>query len=111
MSETEVLPPDYVVPQQQQQAVLVARPEKLVVTHPSIPRLPLQDNAIALLLGQPGAGWCVFRDTVETTGLIAIAMLLMGGKDVLKYALASAILIEATAITYTAVARRTGETM
>lgn len=81
-----------------------------MVTYPTIPRLPMQNSAIALVRGEPGAGWCVLRDLVETAGVLAVAMALVGAKgNVIKSALAGAVVIEATVIAYSAAAIRVAD--
>lgn len=112
-STVEVLPPGYIMPPTNVAAALqpVAATDTSAVppsvTYPSVPRLPMQDNAIALIQGESGSGWGVLRDVVETTGVLAIAMYLVGNKEhVVKSALAGAVLIEATIIAYTAAAIR-----
>lgn len=82
-----------------------------VVTYPDVPRLPLQDAAIALLKGEPGAGWGVARDVAECTAIIALGMSLTGVKDVWKPAFASAILMEAMVVAYTAAGIRSYQTL
>lgn len=73
-----------------------------LVTYPDVPRLPLQDAAIALVKGEPGAGWSVARDVAEVTAIVALGMGLTGCKDVWKPAFASALLVEAMVVAYTA---------
>lgn len=115
-SNVEVLPPGYKVPPASNAVALPTAANtpitKPCVTYPAVPRLPMHDNAIALVRGEPGSAWSVLRDVMETTSVLIIAMYLVGDKDrvlVLKSALAGAILVESAMIAYTAAALRTAE--
>jgi hypothetical protein len=81
------------------------------VTYPDVPRLPLQDAAIALVKGEPGSGWSIARDVAEVTAIVALGMGLTGCKDVWKPALVCALLVEAMVVAYTAAGIRACETM
>lgn len=85
-------------------------PEPVWVTSPSIPRLPMQDSAIALLQGKPGAAWCVAKDVVENSAVLALAFGLTGQKEsIWRNAVLGALMFEAVVIAYTAAGMRVGK--
>lgn len=85
-------------------------PEPVWVTSPSIPRLPMQDSAIALLQGKPGSAWCIAKDVVENSAVLALAFGLSGQREsVWRNALLGALMFEAVVIAYTAAGMRVGK--
>ena len=85
-------------------------PEPVWVTCPSVPRLPMQDSAIALLQGKPGSVWCVAKDVVENSAVLALAFGLTGQKEnVWRNAFLGALMFEAVVIAYTVAGMRVGK--